>query len=161
MKTIPLSASDIARFWPKIDKTEDCWIWTAALTRGYGVFKVRIDNKPYMKKAHRITYELLVGPIPEGHGLDHMCHREACVIPAHLRPVTQKQNMENRLTANAGSASGVRGVHWNASRQKWQVIVGHHGKHYRGGSFDDPALAGVAAKALRAKLFTHSDQEID
>lgn len=159
MQTIPLTSSDIARFWPKVDKTGDCWIWQAATVLKYGMFSVRIDGKRYMKKAHRISYELLVGPIPDGHGLDHICHNEACVKPSHLRPVTAKQNSEHRKGPNVNSRSGYRGVHWQATMQKWRVVVGHNGRHVCGGYFTDRHEAGQVAQRMRQELFTHSDAD--
>lgn len=159
METLALTTSDVARFWAKVDRTGDCWLWQAAIVRKYGMFRVKLNGKKRMVKAHRVAYELIVGPIPEGHGLDHTCHHEACVNPDHLRPVTAKQNAENRIGANANSTSGVRGVHWCARDRRWRVVIGHHGRHHSGGTFTDLNEAAGAAKALRARLFTHSDQE--
>lgn len=93
------------RFWPKVNKTATCWLWTAAKTHdGYGVLGSggRGEHKIY---AHRYTYETLVGPIPTGMQLDHLCHtadpgclkgdacpHRACVNPTHLEPVTGREN---------------------------------------------------------------------
>lgn len=79
------------RFMTKIDKQEDCWIWTAAANNmGYGV----VNMYPLGNKlAHRAVYELLKGKIPEGLVLDHLCKTPRCVNPEHLEPVTQKENM--------------------------------------------------------------------
>jgi hypothetical protein len=71
-----------------------CWLWTGAKTRGYG--SASFDGRRY--RAHRLTYELLVGPIPEGLTLDHLCRVTACVNPAHLEPVTQKENIRRGET---------------------------------------------------------------
>lgn len=79
------------RFWEKVDKTGSCWIWTAQLNRhrgGYGMFW---DEKPVW--AHRWAYEALVGPIPDGLVLDHLCRTPACVNPTHLEPVTIEENV--------------------------------------------------------------------
>jgi hypothetical protein len=63
--------------------------------KGYGVLST-VDGNRY---AHRLAYELLVGPIPEGLHIDHLCRRPECVNPAHLEPVT---NVENIRRGNAG-----------------------------------------------------------
>jgi hypothetical protein len=88
----------VERFWAKVDKNgpNGCWLWTAALTSaapgqaGYGLFT---ERKPKGVRAHRFAYELLVGPIPEGLQLDHLCRVRHCVNPAHLEPVTQRENI--------------------------------------------------------------------
>jgi hypothetical protein len=78
------------RFWPKVNKTESCWLWLAAVTDGYGMFW--LDRR--YQKAHRVAYEMLVGPIPEGLQLDHLCRVRNCVNPAHLEPVTALVNQQ-------------------------------------------------------------------
>ena len=76
------------RFWSKVNKTDTCWIWTAAKNQdGHGRFR-----HGRLVLAHRFAYELLVGPIPKGLDLDHLCQNPACVNPAHLEPVTRKEN---------------------------------------------------------------------
>lgn len=76
------------RLWPKVRKTDTCWLWTAATANGYGYFSV--DGKG--KRAHRVVYELLVGPIPEGLYLDHLCRVTNCVNPSHLEIVDNRTN---------------------------------------------------------------------
>lgn len=93
------------RFWDKVEKTDECWVWTAAKTAGYGRFWQ--DGK--MLNAHRVAYEMLVGPIPDGLQLDHLCRNRACVRPDHLEVVTQQENISrgdvgrHGNNANAGS----------------------------------------------------------
>lgn len=77
------------RFWAKVDRTADCWLWTASCQpSGYGQFRVPGGTL----LAHRVAYELAVGPIPAGLHLDHLCRVRRCVNPAHLEPVTNQEN---------------------------------------------------------------------
>lgn len=97
------------RFWPKVNKNgpNGCWLWTASLTRGYGVFHMG-GGASNMAYAHRVAYEWLVGPIPEGLVIDHLCRNPACVNPDHLEPVT---NRENILRGEGASARNARKTH--------------------------------------------------
>lgn len=66
-----------------------CWLWTAAIdANGYGMLGVPDRTN----RAHRLVYELRVGPIPEGLQLDHLCRVRRCVNPEHLEPVTSHEN---------------------------------------------------------------------
>jgi hypothetical protein len=144
------------RFWSKVDKTPTCWLWTAGkFTQGYGNFTVSGKSV----KAHRFAYELLRGAIPDGLDLDHKCRNRACVNPAHLRPATRKQNMENRSGSTSGNRSGVRGVTWYPPRQNWSARVGHCGRVVFVGYFDTVDAAEAAVIAKRKELFTHSEMD--
>jgi hypothetical protein len=88
---LPLGASTEERFWAKVEKTDACWLWTGSRNgRGYGLLNVATGASPV--RAHRFSYELLVGTIPAGLQLDHLCGVKACVNPAHLEPVTNEEN---------------------------------------------------------------------
>jgi HNH endonuclease len=76
-----------------------CWLWTGATTvHGYGHVNIGVGRGHI--RAHRATYEALVGPIPEGMELDHLCRNPACCNPKHLEPVTHAENV-NRGRAGA------------------------------------------------------------
>jgi hypothetical protein len=146
--------SDADRFWAKVDKSSECWLWTASRKpNGYGQFMMW----PKLRYAHRVAYELTVGPVPSGTDLDHVCHSRACVNPAHLRLTTRKQNLENHSGAPKNNSSGVRGVYWHKQRSKWHARVGHAGKTYNAGLFATIAEAESAVIAKRNELFTHND----
>lgn len=78
---------------PYIDASGDCWEWTGRLnSSGYGSLSVKIDGKWRNRMAHRLVWVTLVGPVPDGLTLDHLCRVRHCVNPDHLEPVTQKVN---------------------------------------------------------------------
>lgn len=127
------------RLASKFTVGDACWLWTASLTKG-GYGTVRADGRT--QTAHRVLYELLVGPIPPGMDLDHECHNNdplclggptcphrACVRPSHLTPATrrvnlqrgrglplQKQKSNARLTCGNGH---LRSLHAYRSKTQW------------------------------------------
>lgn len=96
------------RFWEKVDRRgdDDCWLWTGAIDNGYGIFSVEWTASNWT--AHRYAYTLLVGPIPEGLTLDHLCRVRNCVNPRHLEPVTSGENV---LRGESLSAQNARKTH--------------------------------------------------
>lgn len=78
-----------------------CWEWIGSTNGGYG--KITINKRTY--KAHRVTYELFVGPIPAGLDIDHLCRNHGCVNPAHLEPVTRRENLLRGVGTTARNAA--------------------------------------------------------
>lgn len=78
----------------RIDKNgaDGCWVWTGSITKwGYGAYRPA-RALGLSDVAHRTVYQVLVGPIPEGLVLDHLCRNKRCVNPDHLEPVTDRVN---------------------------------------------------------------------
>lgn len=96
-------------------EANDCWIWQGALIRGYGVMTLgsRSAGTRRFAQVHRVAYEELVGPIPEGLELDHLCRTTACCNPDHLEPVTQYEN--NRRSSSPTAVN----------RRKTHCLQGH------------------------------------
>jgi hypothetical protein len=92
------------RFLASVEKTAECWIWRGHVTNGYG--RIYVDGKHV--GAHRFSFELHVGPIPEGLHIDHLCRNQVCVNPAHLEPVTPRENL---LRGFSNAAQNARKTH--------------------------------------------------
>ena len=80
------------RFWSRVDKSPECgcWNWTRG-TNGLGYGRLMADGR--FIYAHRYSYENIVGKIPDGLALDHLCQNKLCVNPAHLEVVTIGENV--------------------------------------------------------------------
>ena len=78
------------RFWAKVDAEGDCWIWTGATVKGYGL--IWIDEAHRAGRVARVVWEMLIGPIPDGLTVDHRCRIRLCVNPAHLDLCTSGEN---------------------------------------------------------------------
>ena len=95
------------RFWGHVNKTDDCWEWTSALDNdGYGIIQLTQPSR-VNRKAHRISYELSIGSIPEGMTIDHLCRNKKCVNPEHLEAVTARENAK-RANYDSGFEAGVK-----------------------------------------------------
>lgn len=92
------------RLWAQVKRGEGCWEWTSpTLVDGYGL--LRIDGKS-KKLAHRFSYELHCGPIPEGMHVLHHCDNRLCVRPDHLFLGTQTDNMRDMVAKGRNADIG-------------------------------------------------------
>lgn len=96
----------------RINKTETCWLWTGHCDQnGYGRLLIGPNRKDM---AHRLSYTLFIGPIPDGLYLLHSCDNPTCVNPDHLRPGTHDNNMNDMVIRGRS----LRGEKHNISKLK-------------------------------------------
>ena len=130
------------RFLSRVDKEGPggCWIWKGYMKPDqYG--QILIGSK--MLQAHRASFQLFVGEIPDGMQIDHLCHCKACVNPAHLRLATPSENQFNR-PLNKNSSSGYKGVSWHKCTQRWRAHIGIHGRQISLGYYPTAEAAHAA-----------------
>lgn len=94
------ASNTTANFWEQVDKTSECWVWTGNKCRdGYGKIKVRSKTV----RAHRFSWELHFGPVPNGKFVLHNCpsgDNPSCVNPGHLWLGTNQDNVDDMFAKN-------------------------------------------------------------
>lgn len=112
----------IPRFDSKVKVSETsfhngtpCWEWQASKVNGYGVFSV---GRGKGNLAHRYAYESLLGPIPDGLVIDHLCRNKCCINPSHLEPVSQKENLNRAPTWQGNRTHCPRGHEYTQENSK-------------------------------------------
>lgn len=107
-------------------EADGCWIWTGSIRKGYGQIWTSLDASGHrsLLQAHRASYELARGPIPEGLDLDHLCRNRLCVNPDHLEPVTRRVNI---LRGTAPAAHNARKTHCDEGHSLVRLRNGRRG----------------------------------
>lgn len=104
-----VKANTPENFWTKVDirKPDECWNWLGTKNpHGYGKLRFRSRNK-YL--AHRLSWSLANGEIPDGMNILHKCDNPSCVNPNHLYPGTQSQNLKDAYSRGRYSQKGEHG----------------------------------------------------
>jgi hypothetical protein len=128
-----------AVFWSRVEKTDTCWFWQRVQSSGYGSFRLT-DGGSFV--AHRYAYERMIGPIPTGWQLDHLCRTPACVNPAHLEAISPSAHSRRHWAQ-----------HWGHRRASQTVIPERQLKPKQPPRFVTPKPDHAAAnKELQAKL---------
>ena len=131
------------RFWEKVDKSGICWEWLAFKeSRGYGSFSV--NRKSW--KAHRFSWLLHYGEIPEGLFVCHHCDNPSCVNPAHLFLGTAKDNAEDSV--KKGRWPNLKGENNNYSKLTEKQVLAIRAE-YKTGKITKSALARKYNVSLR------------
>lgn len=146
--------------WAKVDRTGSCWVWTAAKADGYG--RCWSPWRKQVGPAHRVFYEALVGDIPDGAHIDHLCFNPACVNPDHLRPLSPGDNNAHRRGAQVNNkSSGIRGVSFCRQTGRWKAYATYRGETRWGGRFERKEDAAQRAAELRAEMHRIDDKPLD
>lgn len=89
-----MNDTELKRFTERTEITPTCWLWTGTTAQGYGYMTAPSHTGSRRSTTvHRLAYEHFIGPIPDGLHIDHLCRVRNCVNPAHLEPVTCRENI--------------------------------------------------------------------
>jgi hypothetical protein len=126
---LPVISAEVAnkRFWPKVAKTDGCWLWKGYVSQaGYGYFYC--ERKGH--QAHRISYAMAKGSIPEGLVVDHLCRNTACVNPDHLEAVSSRENTRRGVVSEVNKRRFAAQTH---CKRGHEYTPENTGKHPQGG----------------------------
>lgn len=129
------------RFWEKVTKTDGCWLWRGTLTNGYGRVYSNKLRRPVF--AHRASWELKNGSIPQGMWVLHKCDTPSCVRPDHLFLGTAADNVEDMHNKKRAWAQ----VYPELARANGRIHLRHLKKNF-GERSSNSKLTEVEARSI-------------
>jgi hypothetical protein len=128
-----------------------CWLWNGSLTPdGYANLQERVEGVDVNHLGHRLAYEQIVGPVPPGLDLDHLCRFRRCVRPGHLEPTTRRENLlrgETIPARNAAKTHCPAGHPYDEENTYWH----RGGRHCKACARRHSAAAGRRRRARERK----------
>jgi hypothetical protein len=144
------------KFWSKVDKRgpDECWDWLGStfIVGGYGYIRITTMSEDRHIRAHRLSYELHYGRIPDDLHVHHRCFNVICVNPNHLSAETNQMNGWFRSGAAKSSKTGIRGVIWREDRGAYEAHVCWKGEKFYRGGFSSPEAAEECVIEMRESL---------
>lgn len=115
----------VERFWAKVKKGPECWLWTGALNSGgYGNFYAghRDDGRYMFVRAHRFSWALANGPLPAGGLVLHICDTPACVNPDHLMTGGHSENVRQAIERGRWLPPGTKGERVSTAKLTREMV---------------------------------------
>lgn len=128
--------------------------------KGYLVVELWHNRCPRKFMLHQLAWLYVYGRWPHPM-IDHINGTKTDNRLCNLREVTSKQNAENKQGGHSKSdlpKSGYKGVHWVKQSLKWRASIGHNGKTFNLGLFDDPKMAFLKYKEVASIFHTHNEK---
>lgn len=114
------------RFWARVDSTGECWLWTGTRDlNNYGALHYRLPNQRVNKGAHRLSWEIHFGPIPDGLCVLHHCDNPPCVNPTHLFLGTKQVNSTDMKQKGRAKGTGPKLQSGQVRAIRQQYTLGH------------------------------------
>jgi hypothetical protein len=126
------SPTIVARFWSYVRRGAGCWEWQASLQSGYGQIRVGRNSRTPMMRAHRLSWELHHGPVPDGLCVLHRCDNRKCVRPEHLFLGTKSDNTRDMVAKGRHHRAHLRGERHPAARVTTQQVIDARARRERG-----------------------------